>query len=966
MFEQYSFARDPRSLATAAFLRWGIVASVVALTSCKGAEPITSAATVTSIQVQPGTAGASSVGQTVRFTATAIDASGGPISGVSFTWISSVPGVATVDAAGVATAATNGSTTIQASAQGVTGSGSLTVAQQPVALSIVGGNGQSGLARLSLTALLRVSVLDGLSNPIPGHAVTWQVLSGGGSVIGSAADGSGQSSATWTLGPIQGPGSVRASAGLVSTTFTSTSLPNGTIQGTVTRSSAYLGPARAAVAAAGALAPQPGARISNAKTAPAPSTTPPTVRANREGSVPGELLVRLRTTRLAVPAVGSLAYRSPGQSESAARAMRSAASRWEREEPLEVLGTSPALATVRVRVPTRDTSSVRERLLRRPEVESVELNGLVRATEPMESEPRSTIALRGTSYAPAAAANEPDFALQAWHYDLIGALRAWEVTTGSPSVIVAVVDDGIRFDHPDIATNLRSDGYDFVTYQLLPGCSAGVYSTSMDGDGPDPDPTIPASLSYDADFDCVVGLESEGGHGLHVAGTIGARAANGQGGVGVAWQIGIRPVRVLGSQGSGNDYDIAQGILYAAGLPADNGSGGTVQVATRAHVINLSLGSSGSSAMIQGAVQAATAAGSLLIAAAGNDGTSAPSYPAAYPEVLSVSAIAPDFTLASYSNFGPTIDIAAPGGELLNGDDYAVWSLRWNFQVNAPAYAALHGTSMAAPHVSGVAALVLAANPGLTSSQLRTRLLDHATDLGPAGSDNSFGAGLVNADASVRNGGEAPRDTYVWAFDEQTGRAYGPVRASSGGGYSINALPDGSYWVYAGEDRNGDLRTGVFDRLWGGLGGSTTPGSVAIAQSSIVSASFDFGFPAESENNGTLPTADRVPMGGYSYGAISPSADVDLYRVDLAQTTTILVETDGLFGACGLAGQVDTVVRILDSVGNPLAENDDINTDARRHCSRIQATLAAGTYYVEVTGWSGDVGYYAVRVAAGP
>ena len=94
-----------------------------------------------------------------------------------------------------------------------------------------------------------------------------------------------------------------------------------------------------------------------------------------------------------------------------------------------------------------------------PEVESVEPNRLVWATDPRPSERAVDPAPRGTSYAPAEAVNEPYFTLQGWHYDVIGALRAWEVTTGSPSVIVAVVDDGIRFDHPDIAANLRSDGY---------------------------------------------------------------------------------------------------------------------------------------------------------------------------------------------------------------------------------------------------------------------------------------------------------------------------------------------------------------------------------------------------------------------------------------------------------------------------------------------------------------------------
>lgn len=931
-----------------------VVIVVMALGACSGGESTTSAPTVASIQVSPSTAGAGAIGQTVQFSASAKDGSGNVVSGVSFTWSSSQPGVATVDGAGLVTAVTNGSTIVSAGAQGMTGSGSLSVMQQPAAVTIVSGNAQSGLAREPLAAPLRIRVVDARSNPIPAYPVAWDVLSGGGTLVGSSADGTGHATATWTLGPTQGAGSAQATAGPVQAVLSATSLPNGVIQGVVSPSSAYLSPARMAVAVKASLAPVVRAPMAAGKPT-APSARPPApIRSGSRGSVPGELLVRVRTSSLGVPSVGSLAYRAPVQAESASRVLRAAAARWVNDEPLEVLGASPALATVRVRVPPNQMESVRQRLLARPEVEAVEANAIAWT---MSDRP-----WRGTSYAPAAAANEPDFTLQAWHYDVIQAHRAWEVTTGSSSVIVAVVDDGIRFDHPDIADNLRSDGYDFVSDQPLVGCTSGVYSTSMDGDGYDPDPTIPASLALDPDLDCVLGSDVQGGHGLHVAGTIGARAGNGLGGVGVAWQVGIRPIRVLGSSGAGTDYDIAQGILYAAGLPADDGAGGTVQPLSRSDIINLSLGGPSTAAVLENAVFAASNAGSLLVAAAGNDGSSSPHYPAAYPEVLSVSAVGPDFTLATYSNFGSTVDLAAPGGEQASGDDHAVWSLQWDFQSNNPAYDALQGTSMAAPHVSGVAALVLAATAGLTAAQIRARLLDHATDLGPTGHDVSFGAGLVNASASVRNGAGAPSDTYVWVIDAQSGSAHGPALASAGGGFSIKGLQDGTYRVYAGRDRNGDGRTGVFDRLWGALGGTAAPSSITIAQSSIHTASFDFGFPLESETNGTLPTANSLIVGGYMYGVIESSVDVDLYRFTVDAGSSIVVETDALFGACGLADQVDTVVRVLDAAGNPVAENDDIDTATRRHCSRVQTTLAAGTYYVEVTGWGGDVGYYAVRV----
>jgi subtilisin family serine protease len=524
-----------------------------------------------------------------------------------------------------------------------------------------------------------------------------------------------------------------------------------------------------------------------------------------------------------------------------------------------------------------------------------------------------------------------------------------------------VVDDGIRFDHPDIAGNLRLDGYDFVTMQTLPACTSGSFTTSMDGDGPDPDPTIPVALAYNDGASCVSGVRATGAHGLHVAGTIGARAANGEGGVGIAWQVSIRPVRALGSHGSGTHYDIAQGILYAAGLPADGGAAGPVQAVSPARIINLSLAGTSGSSTLHNAVIAATNAGSLVVAAAGNENATAPYYPAAYPEALSVAAVAPSLDRASYSNQGSSVDIAAPGGQLTLGSDYGVWSLRWNFQLGTPIYDALQGTSMAAPHVSGIAALVLAASPGLTQAQLRARLVDHAMDIGPSGDDDDFGAGLVNAAASVRNG-PTPSETYVRVYDARTGAVVSSIRTSTSGSYSLDQIPDGSYHVYAGQDENADGVTDGFDRRWGALGGSTSPESVSVAESSIESASFTIGYPQESEPNGSTASADPLPVGGYAYGSIASSSDVDLYRFTLAVATTVVIETDALVGSCGHADQVDTILRVLNGDGSQLAAHDDIDGGLDSRCSRIQMLLPAGSYYAEVTGFANDRGSYAVRI----
>src|SRR2546429_1669112 len=121
---------------------------------------------------------------------------------------------------------------------------------------------------------------------------------------------------------------------------------------------------------------------------------------------------------------------------------------------------------------------------------------------------------------------------QAWHYGLIDLPRAWDLTTGSANVLVAIVDDGTRFDHPDIAANLTGDGYDFVddTSYTLDFCSGGTTDRSGDGDGYDSNPTDPVSYEFDFFSGCIIGPSAAGNHGLHVAGTIGASGNKGTGG----------------------------------------------------------------------------------------------------------------------------------------------------------------------------------------------------------------------------------------------------------------------------------------------------------------------------------------------------------------------------------------------------------------------------------------------------
>jgi subtilisin family serine protease len=597
-----------------------------------------------------------------------------------------------------------------------------------------------------------------------------------------------------------------------------------------------------------------------------------------------------------------------------------------------------------VRVDPARAEAVKAELRENPAVLTVEEDAIAFATE---------------SRRPARAAaaprvpNDPLYNPQAWHYAMIDLPEAWTRTTGSGSVLVAVVDDGIRLDHPAIAANLTSDGYDFVSSGLVSVCGV-LRDNAGDGNGYDPDPTTPA------EYDCNTGgLSSLGGHGLHVAGTIGAAGNDGVGTTGVNWSVRIRPVRVLGISGSGTYYDIAQGILYAAGLPADNGAGGQLQAATGARIINLSLGGPADSPHLSDAVQKAAGAGALLIVSAGNDAVSDAKYPAAYPEVISVSAVGPDLQLASYSNFGPTVDIAAPGGDMGDGGaSFGVASTVWNFATGQPAYAYYQGTSMAAPHVSGVAALVLAHQASLSAAQLRDRLLSFAVDVGAQGRDDLYGAGLLNARNSLTQTLAPKRALYAVLYDARTGARLQTARVAADATYAFTALDDGEYFVFAGEDEEGDQAIGVPGRRWGTFGSRTTqPTELKIAGAGNYPAEVTVGWPSETEPNEQSANAGRLVVGGYVHAQIPGVADEDLFLITAAAGQYVF-ETSAWDGECGYALETDTIMELVGLDGSLLAENDDV--DARNWCSRIVRTLSAGTYYVRVKGFSS--GRYRVSV----
>jgi serine protease len=328
-----------------------------------------------------------------------------------------------------------------------------------------------------------------------------------------------------------------------------------------------------------------------------------------------------------------------------------------------------------------------------------------------------------------------------WNYPLMNLPQAWDMTTGDPNVIVAVIDTGVLLNHPDLQGKLVA-GYDFIADRNI----------ALDGDGIDANPNDPGDQNQG-------NPGSSSFHGTHVAGTIGAVTNNGSGVAGVGWQTKVMPLRVLGKGGAGTDYDIEQAVRFAAGLANDS----RTTPAHRADVVNLSLGGASISSGFQRAVAEARATGVIIVAAAGNDGTNTPMFPASLDGVVSVSAVDINKDRASYSNYGDAIDVAAPGGDNtpdVNGDgvpDGIVSTVGSEVVNNGKvttieyAFATSVGTSMASPHIAGVVALMKAANPRLMPQDFDSLLSSGkiTEDLGSRGRDNSFGYGLINAQKAV-------------------------------------------------------------------------------------------------------------------------------------------------------------------------------------------------------------------------
>ena len=348
---------------------------------------------------------------------------------------------------------------------------------------------------------------------------------------------------------------------------------------------------------------------------------------------------------------------------------------------------------------------------------------------------------------PAFLPNDPLFPQQ-WGPVKVKAPEAWDTTKGSPTTVVAVLDTGVAQSHPDISPKL-------VANQNF-------------SDAPNSDDLH--------------------GHGTHVAGTIAALTDNALGVAGLAPEVKVANVKVLNDSGSGQWSGIIAGILWAA----DNG----------AHVINMSLGGSSGAQAVEDAINYAWGKGLVVVAAAGNSGSSSPSYPAWYASCIAVAATDINDQRASFSNFGDWVDCAAPGVAILATVPTGSCPL-----CDPSGYRNLSGTSMAAPHVAGLAALLHGImsdqnGDGRLNDEVRQRIEATCDNIGVPG----IGAGRINALAAVSL---TPIPTGAIAgqvFDNDTLQPISGALVSDGtrtalsdgnGNYLISAVPAGTYPVTA-------------------------------------------------------------------------------------------------------------------------------------------------------------------------
>jgi len=349
---------------------------------------------------------------------------------------------------------------------------------------------------------------------------------------------------------------------------------------------------------------------------------------------------------------------------------------------------------------------------------------------------------------------DPYYADQYAHVNINNA-AAWDVTKGSAGVVVAVIDTGIDINHPEFAGRISPKS-----------CNLNYYENDEE--------VLKVGIEY-ADDDV--------GHGTHVAGIIGAAQDNGQGGCGVAPGVTIMAVK---ANETVTGYFTGDSLVAAINYAVMNG----------ADIINMSLGRSfydGGYTLEQNAIKNAVNNGVLVVCAAGNNSDDHADFPAAYEECVAVTALKENNTFDNtYSNYGPEVDISAPGTGILSCIPYFRVEEPVDSEDPADWYGYLSGTSMAAPQVSGAAALLLSKEPGLSVGALKQKLFTYAIDKGKTGIDNYYGHGALNTANALL------AEHYMVSFQTQGGTAIPAIWSAPNNTILPPEQPKKDWYVFGG------------------------------------------------------------------------------------------------------------------------------------------------------------------------
>ncbi|MFH1338990.1 MAG: S8 family peptidase [Candidatus Omnitrophota bacterium] len=470
--------------------------------------------------------------------------------------------------------------------------------------------------------------------------------------------------------------------------------------------------------------------------------------------------------------------------------------------------------------------------------------------------------------------NDPYYSYQ-WHLDnpAYGGIRmesAWDIQTGNPNIIVAVIDTGVAYENyknfqraPDLTNTSFAAGYDFVNKDTHPN--------------------------------------DDEGHGTHVAGTIAQSTNNNLGVAGVAFNATIMPIKVLDATGSGTYANVADGIYFAA----DNG----------AAVINLSLGGTSPSATLENALAYVYNKGVTIVCAAGNEYQEGnpPVYPAAYDTYcIAVGATRYDETKAYYSNTGSYLDIAAPGGDLnvdQNNDGYGDGVLQQTFGNNPKdfGYWFYQGTSMAAPHVTGVSALLIA-NGIAGPTNIKKALEDTAEDKGPVGWDSEYGWGIVDAYAALKYSPETVHDVAVTGISAPLWCLQGDivsvvVSVANQGDYDESftvTLTDATDSAVIGTPQSVLLPAkGTADLTFSwNTAGASIGEHILTAAASTVSGETD-----TADNTMTVTVTVKQPV--HDIAVVAMDAPMEVYKGDLV-SVPVTVENQGTYAETTSVTLTDT------------------------------------------------------------